>query len=120
VNSIYLDAFTDMGACHVWLQKPTMKNLNGAHPLEYRYTNFTCNANARTRSINVPTTQLSRVSSYPSATATDNRLPRFVTRAGSSDIDISSLLDDLDLPEIDADLASFQAEAGAVFDVSFY
>ena len=47
------------------------------------------------------------------------RRPRFaVAKAGPSDIDISSLLDDLDLPEIDADLASFQAEAGAVFGVS--
>ena len=42
---------------------------------------------------------------------------RVPTRAGSPDIDVSSLLDDLDLPEIDADLASFQAEAGALFGV---
>ena len=32
-----------------------------------------------------------------------------------SDIDISSLLDDIDFPDIDADLASFQDEDGAVF-----
>jgi hypothetical protein len=66
-------------------------------------------------SINLASTQLSAIST---CTATTNRQPRFAARAGPSDIDISSLLDDLDLPEIDADLASFQAEGGAVFDVS--
>lgn len=32
--------------------------------------------------------------------------------------DLDALLGDLDLPEIDADLASLQTEQGAVFDVS--
>lgn len=70
------------------------------------------------RTINSASTQLSAISTCCHRSATANRQPRFAARAGPPDIDISSLLDDLDLPQIDADLASFQAEGGAVFDVS--
>lgn len=41
------------------------------------------------------------------------------TAAASPELpDLDALLDDLDMPEIDADLASLQTEQGAVFDVS--
>jgi hypothetical protein len=105
---------------HVGLLKPSLVKVNRTNAIIRSSNAFRCHGNPIRCSLNIAIKQRSRVSSYRHRTTTPaNQQPRFVTKAGSSDIDISSLLDDLDLPEIDADLGSVQAEAGAVFDVSF-
>lgn len=107
-----------MSTCyHAGLLQSTWASSIRAHSLEGYSKSSQCRVTGR-RSTTLASTQHSAISAYCHGTDNANRQPRFAARAGPSDIDISSLLDDVDLPEIDADLASFQAEGGAVFDVS--
>ncbi|KAG7670677.1 hypothetical protein Ndes2526B_g00461 [Nannochloris sp. 'desiccata'] len=105
-----------MSTCyHAGLLQSTWASSIRAHSLEGYSKSSQCRVTGR-RSTTLASTQHSAISAYCHGTDNANRQPRFAARAGPSDIDISSLLDDVDLPEIDADLASFQAEGGAVFD----
>ncbi len=117
MNFTTLNEINDMVICHAKLLQPTSGALHSlpllkASPKVYRHVNATRHA------FSVPETPHSRFTSSHRHDRTVSNKPRWlIARAGSPDIDISSLLDDLDLPEIDADLSSFQSEAGAVFDV---
>lgn len=45
--------------------------------------------------------------------------PKLCTAAASNDIDVSALFDNLELPDIDGDLASIQSSQGAIFDPKY-